>query len=83
MNKGRSCLKKLIIPQLVFSNEFALLNSIKNQKNIFYSTKKERIREGRGTDKNLREVWVKIGIEKINIHKEVTIKVLLNSRATR
>ena len=40
MNKGRSCLKKLVIPQLVFFDEFALLNSIKNQNNIFYSTKK-------------------------------------------
>jgi len=30
----------------------------------------------------LREVWMRIGMEKIDTHKEVTVKVLLDSRAT-
>jgi len=71
-----------VIPQLVFSDESALLNNIKDKNNIFYSIKKERIREGRRTDRNLRKVWVKIGIEKIDIYKEVATKILLIPRVT-
>jgi len=31
--------------------------------------------------KMLREVWLNIGIEKVDIHKGMTIKALLNSSA--
>ena len=32
--------------------------------------------------KPLRKIWITIGIEKVDTHKEVTVKVLLDSRAT-
>ena len=30
----------------------------------------------------LREVWLDIGVEKVDIHKDVTVKVLLDSSTT-
>jgi len=39
-------------------------------------------REVRQTFKMLREVWLNIGVEKIDIHEDVTVKALLDSGAT-
>jgi len=39
-------------------------------------------REVRRTFKMLKEVWLNIGVQKIDIHKGVTVKVLLDSGAT-
>ena len=43
---------------------------------------KEKARDIRRTFKILREVWLDIGIEKVNLHEGITIKALLNSSAT-
>ena len=32
--------------------------------------------------KLLREIWIQVGVEKIDTHKGVSVKVLLNSGAT-
>jgi len=42
----------------------------------------KRQREVRRTLKGLWEVWMQIGVEKIDTHEGVLVKVLLNSRAT-
>ena len=42
----------------------------------------KRQREVRRTLKGLREVWMQIGIEKINTHEGVSVKALLDSGAT-
>jgi len=49
------------------------------------STVKERgsQRNVRRMFKMLREVWMNIGLEKLNMHKGITIKALLDSGATR
>ena len=39
-------------------------------------------REVRQTFKMLREIWLNIGVEKIDMHKRVTIKALLDSGMT-
>jgi len=39
-------------------------------------------REVRRTFKMLREVWLDIGVEKIDTHERVTVKALLDSGAT-
>ena len=49
-----------------------------NQKTV---QKKGKAREVRQTFKPLREVWMTVGIEKIDMHKERMVKVLLDSRA--
>jgi len=41
---------------------------------------KERV--VRRTMQSLREVWMRIGMEKIDTHEGVTVKVLLDSEAT-
>jgi len=38
-------------------------------------------REVKWTPKPLREVWLNIGLEKVNIHSGVLVKALLDSRA--
>jgi len=42
----------------------------------------ERIRDVQHILWLLREVWIKVGLEKLESHKRVAVKVLLNSRAT-
>jgi len=49
-----------------------------NQKAV----QKEEAREVRQTFKSLREVWMTVGIEKIDTHKGRTVRVLLDSGAT-
>jgi len=54
------------------------------QKEILKGTAKEKgnKRDMRRTLKPLRNIWLTVGIEKIDTHKGVTVKVLLNSGAT-
>jgi len=49
------------------------LNSCKNT---------ERVRDMQRTLKPLREVWMRVGLEKLENHEGVAVKALLNSRAT-
>jgi len=42
----------------------------------------EGAREVRRTLQPLREVWIKVGLEKLDTHEGVTVKALLDSRAT-
>jgi len=44
--------------------------------------RENRQREVRQTFKMLREVWLSIGVEKLDTHKSVTVKALLDSGAT-
>ena len=44
--------------------------------------KKDKQRDVRRMFKMLREVWLNIGVEKVDTHKGVTVKVLLDSSAT-
>jgi len=48
------------------------------------STAKEEVKERdiRRTFKILRKVWLDIGIEKVDMHKGITVKTLLDSGAT-
>jgi len=42
----------------------------------------ERVRDVRQTIQPLREVWLKVGLEKLENHEGVAVKALLDSRAT-
>jgi len=42
----------------------------------------ERVRDMRCTLQLLREVWMKVGLEKLESHKGVAVKALLDSGAT-
>jgi len=41
----------------------------------------EGVRDVKRTIKPLREVWMQVGVEKIDIYEGVFVKALLNSRA--
>ena len=42
----------------------------------------DRQRDVRRTFKMLREVWLNIGVEKVDIHEGITVKALLDSGMT-
>ena len=42
----------------------------------------ERVKDVRRTIKLLREVWIRVEVEKIDTYKGISIKALLNSRVT-
>jgi len=42
----------------------------------------ERVKDVRHTLQPLRKVWMKVGLEKLDNHEEVAVRVLLNSGAT-
>jgi len=42
----------------------------------------ERVKDIRRTIKLLREVWIRVEVEKIDTHKGVSVKALLDSGAT-
>jgi len=42
----------------------------------------ERVKDVRRTIKLLREVWIQVEVEKIDTHKGVSVKALLDSGAT-
>jgi len=42
----------------------------------------ERVREVQRTLWLLREIWMKMGLEKLENHEGITVKALLDSRAT-
>ena len=44
--------------------------------------KEDRQRDVRRTFKMLREVWLNIGVEKVDTHEGITVKALLDSSAT-
>jgi len=44
--------------------------------------KRDEQREVRRIFKMLREIWLNIGVEKVDIHEGVTVKVLLDSGVT-
>ena len=56
------------------------LEKLGNKLNFAKNTK--RVREVRHTLWPLREVWMKVGLEKLESHKGITVKALLDSRAT-
>jgi len=51
---------------------------------VLKGTAKEEDRQGdiRRTFKMLREVWLNIGVEKVDMHEGITVKALLDSGAT-
>jgi len=42
----------------------------------------EGVKDIRKTMKPLKEVWMQVGVKKIDTHKEVSVKALLDSGAT-
>jgi len=66
-----------VSPRLASHNRYSVLNG-QNKINFDYYTE----RKVRQTLKPLREVWLDIGLERMDTHKGVSVKALLDSGAT-
>ena len=68
--------------QLASNNLYSVLHleKLENKSNCTNTT--ERVRDVRHTLWPLREVWMKVGLEKLENHKGVAVKTLLDSGAT-
>ena len=67
---------------LAFNNLYSVLypEKLGNKFNCTNTTK--RVRDVWHTLQPLREVWMKVGLEKLKNHKGVVVRALLDSRAT-
>ena len=68
--------------RLVSNNLYSILRPEKQGNKLNCSKDTERARDVRRTLRPLREVWMKVGLEKLESHKGVAVKALLDSRAT-
>ena len=67
---------------LVSNNLYSVLCPEKLGNKFNYTSTTERIRDVRHTLWLLREVWMKVGLEKLENHGGVAVRALLDSRVT-
>ena len=68
--------------QLASNNLYSVLRPEKLGNKLNYYKNTERARDVRRTLRLLREVWMKVGLEKLESHEGVAVKALLDSGAT-
>jgi len=73
---------RTVSSQLASNNIYSVLctEELGNKLNFINTT--ERVRDIRCILQPLREVWLKVGLEKLENHEGVAVKALLNSGAT-
>ena len=74
---------RTVSSQLASSNMYSVLFPEKLGNKISGSSNTEGVREVQCTLQPLREVWMEIGLEKLENHEGVVANTLLNSGATR
>jgi len=67
---------------LASNNLYSVLRLEKLGNKLNSTNTTERVRDIRRTLQPLREVWLKVGLEKLKSHEEVAVKALLDSGAT-
>ena len=73
---------RIVSSQLAFSNMYSVLCLEKLGNKVFCQNNTEGVRDVQYTLQLLRKVWMKVGLEKIENHEEIVVKVLLDSRVT-
>ena len=68
--------------RLASNNLYSILRPEKLGNKIKFSNTTERVRDMQCLLRLLREVWMKVGLEKLENHKGVAVKALLDSGAT-
>ena len=68
--------------RLAFNNLYSVLHPEKLGNKSNFTNTTERVRDVQCMLWPLREVWLKIGLEKLENHEGVVVKALLNSGAT-
>ena len=61
---------------------YSVLHPEKLGNKLNFANNTERVRDVRCTLRPLREVWMKVGLEKLESHDGITVKALLDSGAT-
>ena len=64
------------------SNLYSVLRPEKLGNKLNFAKNTERVRDVQRTLQPLREVWMKVGLEKLESHEGVVVKALLDSGAT-
>jgi len=68
--------------QLASNNLYSVLHPEKLGNKSKFSNNTKRVRDMQRILQLLREVWMKIGLEKLESHEEIAVKALLSSRET-
>ena len=71
-----------ISSRLASSNLYSVLCPEKLGNKLNFAKNTERVRDMRCTLRPLREVWMKVGLEKLESHEGVAVKALLDSGVT-
>jgi len=73
---------RTVSSQLASNNVYSVLCPEKLDNKLNFINTTERVRDIQCTLQLLREVWLKVGLEKLENHEEVAVKALLDSGAT-
>jgi len=68
--------------QLASNNSYSVLHPEKLGNKLNSTNTTERVRDVQCTLQPLREVWIKVGLEKLESHEGIVVKALLDSGAT-
>ena len=68
--------------QLASNNIYSVLHLEKLGNKLMFTNTTKRVRDIQCTLRPLREVWLKVGLEKLESHEGVAVKALLDSGAT-
>ena len=73
---------RTVSSRLASNNLYSVLRPEKLGNKLNFPKNTERARDVRRTLRPLREVWMKVGLEKLESHEGVAVKALLDSGAT-
>ena len=73
---------RTVSSQLASNNIYSVLHPEKLGNKLNFINTTERVRDIQCTLQPLREVWLKVGLEKLESHEGIAVKVLLDSGAT-
>jgi len=73
---------KTVSSRLASNNLYSVLHPEKPSNKLNCSKSTERARDVQYTLQPLREVWIKVGLEKLESHEGVAVKALLDSGTT-
>jgi len=73
---------RTVSSQLASNNLYSILRPEKLGNKTRFSNNTKRVKGVQCTLQPLREVWMKVGLEKLESYKGVAVKALLDSRAT-
>jgi len=73
---------KTVSSWLVSSNIYSVLHPEKLENKSSCQSNTEGVKDVQHTLQPLREVWMKVGLEKLENHERVAVKALLDSRVT-